>query len=290
MLKLQGMDSLFTFAIPSSCVLVCQSSHTVYWMPVMANWAGNFWLKSFCLDDKSRKSFKLCMCKKSYHVSQIQQVKTLIRSITIQWLKSLLSLIFLIARFPRPILHGLCTFGYATRAVIQLCCGGEPTLLQSVQGRFLLHVFPGETLVTEIWQNKKESVYVQSSILTSIIVEYCLFCVFEFINVDYILCSTFHFFDKITWVLFHKLKFYDCFTWSIALLGVSFRQFDFVLQSLCIRATFKVKVKERGKVVLSGTVRLHPRGSRLWTVLTCSSWAHKVFLTPRHFDIPEGFD
>jgi hypothetical protein len=157
-------------------------------------------------------------------------------------------------------------------------CGGEPTLLQSVQGRFLLHVFPGETLVTEIWQNKKESVYVQSSILTSIIVEYCLFCVFEFINVDYILCSTFHFFDKITWVLFHKLKFYDCFTWSIALLGVSFRQFDFVLQSLCIRATFKVKVKERGKVVLSGTVRLHPRGSRLWTFspvaleLTKCSW------------------
>jgi peroxisomal enoyl-CoA hydratase 2 len=86
------------------------------------------------------------------------------------------------AGFPRPILHGLCTFGYATRAIIQLCCGGDPTLIQSVQGRFLLHVFPGETLVTEIWQNKKESVYVQSSVLTSIIVEYCLFCVFEVIT------------------------------------------------------------------------------------------------------------
>jgi hypothetical protein len=109
------------------------------------------------------------------------------------------------------------------------------------------------------------------------------------LDVDYILWLTFIFLIKWLGVLFHKLKFYDCFTWSIALLGVSFRQFDIVLQSLCIRATFKLKVKERGKVVLSGTVRLHPRGSRLWTVLTCSSWAHKVFLTPRHFDIPEGF-
>jgi len=50
---------------------------------------------------------------------------------------------------------------------------------------------------------------------------------------------------------------------SLEVLRVSFRQFDFVLQSLCIRATFKLKVKERGKVVLSGTVRLHPSGSRL---------------------------
>ncbi len=76
-------------------------------------------------------------------------------------------------------------------------------MIQSVQGRFLLHVFPGETLVTEIWQNKKESVYVQSSVLTSIIVEYCLFCVFEVItlvsDVDYILWLTFHFLDKMTW-------------------------------------------------------------------------------------------
>jgi hypothetical protein len=110
------------------------------------------------------------------------------------------------------------------------------------------------------------------------------------LDVDYILWLTFHFFDKMTWGFISQVgSFMIVSLGSIALLGVSFRQFDFVLQSLCIRATFKLKVKERGKVVLSGTVRLHPRGSRLWTVLTCSSWAHKVFLTPRHFDIPEGF-
>lgn len=58
------------------------------------------------------------------------------------------------AGFPRPILHGLCTLGYATRAVVTCLCGGDPTRVQSVQGRFMLHVFPGETLVTEMWMDK----------------------------------------------------------------------------------------------------------------------------------------
>lgn len=57
-----------------------------------------------------------------------------------------------IAGFPRPILHGLCTLGFAVRAVIRHFCQGEPSLVQSVQGRFLLHVFPGETLVTQMWK------------------------------------------------------------------------------------------------------------------------------------------
>ncbi|KAG0628967.1 hypothetical protein M758_1G066500 [Ceratodon purpureus] len=61
------------------------------------------------------------------------------------------------AGFPRPILHGLCTLGYATRAVIASSCGGEPSLVQSVQGRFLLHVFPGETLITEMWKDEDQN-------------------------------------------------------------------------------------------------------------------------------------
>eukprot|EP00250_Pteridium_aquilinum_P006265 c16220_g1_i1 orf=379-1326(-) len=57
-----------------------------------------------------------------------------------------------IAGFPRPILHGLCTLGFAVRAVIRHFCQGEPSLVQAVQGRFMLHVFPGETLVTQMWK------------------------------------------------------------------------------------------------------------------------------------------
>ncbi|KAH6555884.1 hypothetical protein KP509_1Z220100 [Ceratopteris richardii] len=59
-----------------------------------------------------------------------------------------------IAGFPRPILHGLCTLGYAVRAIIKHFCHGDPALVQSIQGRFMLHVFPGETLVTQMWRQE----------------------------------------------------------------------------------------------------------------------------------------
>lgn len=59
-----------------------------------------------------------------------------------------------IAGYPKPILHGLCSLGFAVRAVIRHFCQGEPSLVQSVQGRFMLHVYPGETLITEMWRDE----------------------------------------------------------------------------------------------------------------------------------------
>jgi acyl dehydratase len=53
--------------------------------------------------------------------------------------------------FRTPILHGLCTFGVAGRALIRACCGGDPARLKSVQVRFSAPVFPGETIRTEMW-------------------------------------------------------------------------------------------------------------------------------------------
>uniref|UniRef100_A0A0D6QY86 Uncharacterized protein n=1 Tax=Araucaria cunninghamii TaxID=56994 RepID=A0A0D6QY86_ARACU len=64
-----------------------------------------------------------------------------------------------IAGFSRPILHGLCTLGYAVRAIIKCCCGGSPSLVKSVLGRFLLHVYPGETLITEMWKTETRIIY-----------------------------------------------------------------------------------------------------------------------------------
>lgn len=54
-------------------------------------------------------------------------------------------------RFTRPILHGLCTLGFAVRAIVKCICGEDPNLVKCVSGRFLLHVYPGETLLTEMW-------------------------------------------------------------------------------------------------------------------------------------------
>ncbi|MCY4466474.1 MAG: MaoC/PaaZ C-terminal domain-containing protein [Chloroflexi bacterium] len=50
-----------------------------------------------------------------------------------------------------PILHGLCTFGFAARALINHCCANDASRLRSIRARFRQHVFPGETLITEIW-------------------------------------------------------------------------------------------------------------------------------------------
>lgn len=55
------------------------------------------------------------------------------------------------AGFPRPILHGLATYGVAGRAVLRACCGGDPTRLKRLDVRFSAPVFPGETIHTEIW-------------------------------------------------------------------------------------------------------------------------------------------
>ena len=57
------------------------------------------------------------------------------------------------AGFDRPILHGLCTFGIATRAIMQTYCNDDPAKLKSVNLRFSLPVYPGETIVTEMWKD-----------------------------------------------------------------------------------------------------------------------------------------
>ena len=55
------------------------------------------------------------------------------------------------AGFERPILHGLCTYGVVAKAVVDNALGGEPGRLGSYKARFTGHVFPGETLITRIW-------------------------------------------------------------------------------------------------------------------------------------------
>ncbi len=66
------------------------------------------------------------------------------------------------AGFDRPILHGLCTFGHVGRAVLHACCGGDPARFKSFEVRFSGVVFPGETIVTDIWQESANRVQVQA--------------------------------------------------------------------------------------------------------------------------------
>ena len=62
------------------------------------------------------------------------------------------------AGYPRPILHGLCTYGVAARAIVQAACNNDATRLVSMNTRFSSPVYPGETVVCEIWKDGDEAV------------------------------------------------------------------------------------------------------------------------------------
>lgn len=56
------------------------------------------------------------------------------------------------AGFTRPILHGLCTFGMATHAVVKSCCEYDATRIKSMAVRFTAPVYPGETIRFQLWR------------------------------------------------------------------------------------------------------------------------------------------
>jgi acyl dehydratase len=55
--------------------------------------------------------------------------------------------------FDRPILHGLCTYGFTGRALLHTLCDGDPSAFTSMAGRFSSPVFPGEALTINMWRD-----------------------------------------------------------------------------------------------------------------------------------------
>ena len=55
--------------------------------------------------------------------------------------------------FPRPILHGLCTYGITCRAVLQAYTDFDPAPIKSHWARFSAPVFPGETITVDLWRD-----------------------------------------------------------------------------------------------------------------------------------------
>ena len=53
--------------------------------------------------------------------------------------------------FDKPILHGLCTWGFTGRALLHSLCGGDPSRFVSMNSRFSKPVMPGDTLTISMW-------------------------------------------------------------------------------------------------------------------------------------------
>jgi acyl dehydratase len=63
------------------------------------------------------------------------------------------------AGLEQPILHGLCTYGFAGRALLHEVCGGEPDRFGSMSARFASMVIPGDTLVIDVWRTTDGAVF-----------------------------------------------------------------------------------------------------------------------------------
>jgi acyl dehydratase len=57
------------------------------------------------------------------------------------------------AGFPRPILHGMCTYGLTCRAVLQTYADYDATAFHQHVARFSAPVFPGETVSVDLWKD-----------------------------------------------------------------------------------------------------------------------------------------
>jgi acyl dehydratase len=61
------------------------------------------------------------------------------------------------AGFDRPILHGLCTYGFTGRGLLHAACGSDPSRFGSMRARFSRPTLPGDTLSISIWDIGQES-------------------------------------------------------------------------------------------------------------------------------------
>jgi acyl dehydratase len=64
------------------------------------------------------------------------------------------------AGFDRPIIHGLCSYGIACKAIVDHVLDGDPTRVGRYQARFAGVAFPGETYLTSYW-NEGERILLQ---------------------------------------------------------------------------------------------------------------------------------
>lgn len=68
------------------------------------------------------------------------------------------------AGYDRPILHGLCVFGMATRAVLAAYCGNDGKRLRRMAARFSAPTFPGDALQVRMWRGEAGTIHLQVTV------------------------------------------------------------------------------------------------------------------------------
>ncbi|MBT4617726.1 MAG: enoyl-CoA hydratase [Gammaproteobacteria bacterium] len=61
--------------------------------------------------------------------------------------------------FEKPILHGLCTYGFTGRGLLNAICDGDAGRFKSMNARFSKPVIPGDTLTVSMWVDGSEALF-----------------------------------------------------------------------------------------------------------------------------------
>jgi acyl dehydratase len=73
--------------------------------------------------------------------------------------------------FDRPILHGLCSYGFTGRALLQTFCGGDSARFRHIEARFASPVLPGDALTISMWDVGNGQALFQTSVGDRVVID-----------------------------------------------------------------------------------------------------------------------
>lgn len=76
-----------------------------------------------------------------------------------------------LAGFERPILHGLCTYGFTGRALLHSLCGSDPDRFLSMSARFSKPVMPGDELTISVWVTGDGEAFFQTATAEGVVID-----------------------------------------------------------------------------------------------------------------------
>ena len=73
--------------------------------------------------------------------------------------------------FDRPILHGLCSYGFTGRALLHTLCGSDPARFHHIEARFASPVLPGEALTIRMWETSDTEAVFTTSVGDRVVID-----------------------------------------------------------------------------------------------------------------------